>query len=78
MGLSAPMSVIAVVMISSPGSGSIAATAAWIAAVPDEHAYANLAPTDSAKLLSSSLTKVPFVGVNVPLCRAAETSSTSS
>ena len=38
--MSAPMSVIGVVTISSPGSGSSAATAAWMAAVPDEQATA--------------------------------------
>jgi len=32
------MSVMAVVMISSPGSGSIAAIAQWIAALPELHA----------------------------------------
>ena len=36
----APMSVIGVVMISSPGSGSIAATAVWTAAVPEVTARA--------------------------------------
>ena len=34
------MSVIGEVTISSPGSGSRAATAAWKAAVPEEHARA--------------------------------------
>ena len=37
-GVSAPMSVIEVVMISSPGFGFTVATAIWIAAVPDVHA----------------------------------------
>src|SRR5437763_16495282 len=38
IGVNAPMSVIDVVMISSPGFGFIVATAMCIAAVPDVHA----------------------------------------
>jgi hypothetical protein len=40
IGVTAPMSVIAVVTISSPGSGSTTATAACTAAVPELHATA--------------------------------------
>ena len=39
-----PKSVQGVVMISSPGSGSIVATAVWTAAEPEEQAMACLTP----------------------------------
>ncbi len=65
-------------MISSPGSGSIAATAMWTAAVPDAHAQANLAPSFSAKRVSSALVNLPLVLVNVPLASASVTAAISS
>ena len=72
-GVKAPMSVIEVVMISSPGSGLIAATAMWIAAEPEVQAYANFAPSFSANFCSSILPNLPFVVVKVPLFRTSVT-----
>ena len=53
-GARAPMSVMAVVTISSPGSGSIAATATCTAAVPEAQATATRTPSISAKRASSA------------------------
>ena len=60
------MSVIDVVMISSPGSGSMAATAACTAAEPDAQATACWTPSSSAKRFSNRATSVPLVLVSVP------------
>jgi hypothetical protein len=76
-GASAPMSVIGVVTISLPGSGSTAATAQCIAAVPEVHANAWATPSRSAKSRSKALTNEPLVGVSVPLRIASLTSSIS-
>src|ERR1700730_2812517 len=72
------MSVMAVVTISSPGSGSIAATARCTAAVPDAHAIAWRTPRISAKRASSAGTCGPLVLVSVPLSRTWERSASSS
>ena len=72
------MSVIGVVTISSPGSGSMAATAAWIAAVPEAQAEAWVTPISAAKSAAKRLTKVPLVLVSVPLRIASVTSAISS
>ena len=71
------MSVIDVVTISSPGSGSIAATATCTAAVPDAQATARV-PSISAKRVSSAETWVPLVLVSVPLAIASRRSTSSS
>ena len=78
IGVSAPMSVIAVVTISSPGSGSSAATAAWIAAVPELHATAWRRPTSPATRRSSSGVWTPFVAVSVPDSITARSRSSSA
>ena len=72
------MSVIAVVTISSPGSGSMAATATCTAAVPDAQATAVRTPSSSAKRASSAETCVPFVLVSVPLAIASRRNASSS
>ncbi len=72
------MSVIDVVMISSPGSGSMAATATWIAAVPDVQAQACFAPQSDAKRSSKLRVKLPLVGVSVPLWIASARFAISS
>ena len=61
------MSVMDVVMTSSPGSRLRAAIAAWIAALPEEHAIAWRAPCSAANCASNSLVAVPLVQVSVPL-----------
>ena len=60
------MSVTDVVTTSSPGSGSTAAMAPWMAVVPDEHATAFGTPWAAATAASSRLTIVPLVLVRVP------------
>ena len=67
------LSVIEVVMISSPGFGLTAATAIWIAADPEVHAYAYFAPNFSANFCSSSLPNFPLVVVSVPERKASVT-----
>ncbi len=44
MGITVPMSVMGAVMISSPGSGSMAPTATWMADVPEVEAVQWRAP----------------------------------
>src|SRR5579859_2569213 len=78
MGVIAPMSVIDVVTISSPGSGSTAATAAWIAAVPDVVQRQNGVPTCSANRFSKRVTIVPLVQFSVPDAMTSARSSSSS
>src|SRR5262249_16748939 len=78
MGAIAPMSVIGVVMISSPGSGSMAATAVWIAAVPEVTARACRVPCSSAKAASKAFTWVPLVQLRVPELMTARRSANSS
>ena len=78
MGVSAPMSVIDVVMISSPGSGSIAATATCTAADPDASATANSAPIIAAKRFSRVAQAVPLVQVSVPVSITLASSASSS
>ena len=51
-----PMSVTGVVMISSPGSGLTAPTAAWMAPVPESVVKAYLTPWTRAKASSNSST----------------------
>src|SRR5262245_55821892 len=72
------MSVIGVEMISSPGSGSIAATAAWMAAVPDVVQRQNEAPTRPAKRFSKRDTMVRFVQFKTPDSMTWERSASSS
>jgi hypothetical protein len=72
------MSVIEVVMISSPGSGSTTATAACTAAEPDAQATACSTPISSATAFSKRLTIVPLVLVSVPDRRASATSWSSA
>ena len=66
IGVRAPMSVMDVVTISSPGLGSIAATAMCTAAVPEEQACAFFTPRVAAKRSSRILVKEPLVLVKVP------------
>src|ERR1051326_1650621 len=72
------MSVIGEVTISSPGSGSTAATAAWIAAVPEAQAKAWETPSQDANALSKAPTNEPRVLVNVPLAIALASRASSS
>src|SRR6478609_7416281 len=72
------MSVIAVVTISSPGSGSSDATAACTAAVPELHATAWRRPVSTATRASSSGVCVPFVAVRVPESMTARSRSSSA
>ena len=62
----APMSVIDVVTISSPGSGSMAAIAVWTAAVPEARATAWGTPKVAATSASNAGVCAPFVAVRVP------------
>ena len=78
IGVIAPMSVIGEVTISSPGSGSMAATAAWIAAVPEAQAETCVAPISAANSAAKLLTNLPLVLVSVPLRIASVTSAISS
>ena len=78
IGAMAPMSVIGVVTTSSPGSGSIAATAACIAADPDEHATTWGTPSSAANSSSSCLTKQPLVLVRTPCSRTSASRESSS
>ncbi len=71
------MSVIDVVTISSPGSGSTTATAACTAAEPDAQAMACETPIMSATACSNRATIVPLVLVRVPERRASATSASS-
>jgi hypothetical protein len=57
MGVNAPMSVMGEVTISSPGSGSMAATAVWTAAVPE--ARACVRDAGSRQTVLDGLDKVP-------------------
>src|SRR5512144_2377875 len=77
MGANAPMSVIGVVMISYPGSGSTAAIAQWTAAEPEEQAMTYFAPTSSEKRCSRVAHAAPLVHVRVPLSITLTTSATS-
>ncbi len=72
------MSVIGLVTISSPGSGSIAAIAVWTAAVPDAQAYTCFTPSLSANSCSSFFTNLPFVLVRVPLAITSDRLVSSS
>src|SRR5258708_24349687 len=72
------MSVIEVVMISSPGSGFTAATAAWIAAVPEVVHRQNGVPTSSANRFSKRVTMVPFVQFSTPDSMTCARRSSSS
>ena len=72
------MSVMEVVMTSSPGSGSIAAIAACMALVPEDAATECVEPIRSAKRCSSAATIVPFVLVSTPLSMTARTAAISS
>jgi len=67
-----------VVMISSPGSGLMAANAQCTAADPLEHAQANFTPSSAANFFSSVLTNSPLVLVSVPVRMAAATAWISS
>src|SRR6266542_3659115 len=72
------MSVIGVVMISSPGSGSMAAIAQWTAAEPEEQAMTYFAPSSSEKRCSRVAHAIPLVQVRVPLSITLTSSATSS
>ncbi len=72
------MSVMDVVTISSPGSGSMAAMAQCTAADPDEQAKACFAPTLTANSVSSRLLNCPLVAVRVPLRMASVSRAISS
>src|SRR5579862_1348854 len=79
MGVMAPMSVIGLQMISSPGSGSTAATAVCTAAVPEVVVRQNGSPSHLANRVSNSRTIVPFVQLRVPdwITRLRSASSSS-
>ena len=72
------MSVIAVVTISSPGSGSSAAIAQCTAAEPDAHAITCFTPSISASARSKRATRVPLVLLSVPDAMTSERSASSS
>ncbi len=74
----APMSVMGVVITSSPGLRPRAAMAQCTAAEPEAHAIACLRPIRSANSRSSRITMVPRVELRVPLRIARDTSSISS
>ena len=72
------MSVMEVVMISSPGSGSRPATATWTAALPEAQAMTCSTPSSSLSEASSCLVNEPLVAVSTPLSRTAVSASISS
>ena len=72
------MSVMGVVTISSPGSGSIAATAAWTAALPEASATTCSTPRRSASAASRYLVCDPFVAASTPLVTTAVSAASSS
>ncbi len=72
------MSVTDVVMISSPGAGSTAATATWTAALPEAQAMTCCTPSISASAASSALVWAPFVAVSTPLWMTSVNAAISS
>jgi hypothetical protein len=78
IGLRAPMSVIEVVITSSPGSRSSATRAVCTAAVPDEQGTTKLVPNRAATSASSAGVWGPFVAVSVPDAITSPSSVSSS
>ena len=64
--MTVPKSVMLVVMISSPGLGSITPMAVWTAAVPEVTAWAYFTPCLAAKSCSNWFTFVPPKRLNLP------------
>ncbi len=78
MAFTVATKVMGVVMISSPGSGLMAAIAVCTAAVPEVTARAKGMPSRFAKASSKSFTHVPRVQLSVPLSSTLRRFSSSS
>ena len=76
--MTVPMSVMGLVMISSPGSRFSAATAVCSAAVPDVTACAYGTPSISAQARSSAATFEPSLRFSAPLSITSASSCFSS